>query len=1432
LVSFLSPFYNWQDWPVIKGARKNYKKASFSLPKYPQSVSIFCKAKTLYLNLRLADIFISISNTRGMRYIFYYFLFLLFWLFYRGGGSWVCAQPVIINEWSQGKIEEARAFGIRVPIDACAGSGEWVELLVTASSVDLRNWYVTRGGDNLKLFQFSNHQDWSDVKQGTIILIYNGENGLDNISCKESYPLGGNCGIMVFSSKNADYLNQSQTKWGWELRGFFPRFTIVENSMANNQNHYPKLFNASGVVVHDWSQNNNPAFLAKKPSCLGDGQYCGVRFLGGSVAEVSDPAKWELVSGGYTSYRCKMTPGAPNKDVCTGANNANEEWIASMQDFPQLPQGVEVAVCQGASFSMKFGPFKNKNGEEFLFRFKRPGGSFSLARPEVNLNIASMQATDEGVYEITTCKPNASCTGCNKRDGSIALKMVLPPPNPIELTGQWVACEKGRITVQLKEPQRSAIDSTAEFHWKGPAGFESFAKSIAFEDEQTMPEKTGAYTLNVTVPACSATVKAEAPIVINKQPNISGIEGPEEVCQGQSLRLSIPPVEGTGIEYKWEGPGGFSATGTPSVTIPATTTANAGVYSLAVEILGCEPLGFKKEIKITGAPTTFEIASNSPICPGKELILRCEPPIVSLEDNDYLWLGPNNAEVGRGNPLILRGAVAEGKYKLKISKGACLNIEKEIEVTKKPIPSIIDFRATKDPFCEGEPIRFQYYLNTVPAELDFEWKGPNGFSSTLQDPTIIAAPGAGGQYNLTVRDKNCGISSNANENVNVVSPPSLFIAVSPSQTVCQGESVTLEVELLPGVEYAWRGPGGFRASQNEITLPNISPAQAGEYTLEAKISGCQPVQLKAKVEVLPSAPTPVLPQSVYRACGSSAFTFQPTNLNLGDELFLYDAPDGGALIAKGAMPAGVQTPTLTSSQTYYLEAQLKNSLCPSLSRQRVVVDILAELSPPEPVDTILCEPSAVTFTVVPAPAPGLVVRLWDRFTGGAELSRVGQAPYILTTPRVTTFSAFFIDFFDPQAGCASSRSPVSITLFERPAPPAPQTQERCGAGAFTFSFSPPPSVTLQYLAYANPTAQNALPGINGNTFQTGVLNEGAHQFYVAAIQLGCTSAARGVFTAKVNPKPEPPAVAATLSRCGPGPLTLTYANAGGNEVILYKQEVGDEILKKGNDPFWEYNLSFSDPGQSYTYFIAQKDIQTGCQSERRALTFSALSEVAFSLSVNERCGAGGVVIEAEPEGAGRYEVRLKDREGGTELLRLAAPPYKFEREIATSTSFWVEVVDLDNDCAGGKKVEASVNPIPSTPVLPAQPPACGQERFSFEVTNPENNYTLVFYDAPQGGAPIATFTGSPYRVLTPILNGSVTWYAERQSEKGCQSPRVPIVFEINPIPDSPIANRLSRCGAGSFTLTATNFTPGQELRLYTSLGGNPSRKSLKLYCNR
>ena len=156
------------------------------------------------------------------------------------------------------------------------------------------------------------------------------------------------------------------------------------------------------------------------------------------------------------------------------------------------------------------------------------------------------------------------------------------------------------------------------------------------------------------------------------------------------------------------------------------------------------------------------------------------------------------------------------------------------------------------PLCAGSTL--QLTASTV-AGASYSWTGPNAFSSTLQNPTILSVAAANaGTYSVTIAVNGC-VSPPATTAVTVKPIPSPPTA-SNNGPICAGGTLQLTASTIAGASYSWTGPNGFASTQQNPTIPSATAAASGTYSVTATVNGCTstPVTTSVTVKPIPSAP--------------------------------------------------------------------------------------------------------------------------------------------------------------------------------------------------------------------------------------------------------------------------------------------------------------------------------------------------------------------------------------------------------------------------------------------------------------------------------------------------------------------------------------------------------------------------------------------------
>jgi gliding motility-associated-like protein len=145
----------------------------------------------------------------------------------------------------------------------------------------------------------------------------------------------------------------------------------------------------------------------------------------------------------------------------------------------------------------------------------------------------------------------------------------------------------------------------------------------------------------------------------------------------------------------------------------------------------------------------------------------------------FSWTGPNNFTSGVQNPIISNiTSLANGTYIVTVTANSC-STTSNIAVVINSGPIITS--TSNGPICVGNDLKLDVTSITTAT---YAWTGPNGFTSTLHNPTILSAnTSESGQYLVTVIENNCPTSSSIKVDVLASRIPS-FLPISP---LCQND---------------------------------------------------------------------------------------------------------------------------------------------------------------------------------------------------------------------------------------------------------------------------------------------------------------------------------------------------------------------------------------------------------------------------------------------------------------------------------------------------------------------------------------------------------------------------------------------------------------------------------------------------------------------
>ncbi len=727
-------------------------------------------------------------------------------------------------------------------------------------------------------------------------------------------------------------------------------------------------------------------------------------------------------------------------------------------------------ICYGQMLSLSTGTIPGAS-----YTWTGPNGFNSSSQNPIRLNFSK---ADTGNYTL-----NVSLAGCSFSPSKVN---VTGKDNPIKPTvsGAISICEGGNINLTATGNYPNAI-----YTWTGPNNFSSNQQNPSINGAAT--NQAGTYSVYVSNNGCISPSE-NVLVQVSSIPSTPAITNNGPLCVGQTLSLSTAAV--AGAIYNWSGPNGFSS----SVQNPTKTNVSAtdgGLYSLYISINNCNSSTRTSTISINATAPVPTLSSNTPVCNGKTLTLSAS----TITGATYSWSGPNGFSSTAQNPSIdTISKAAEGIYSVTATTTTCgVSTPATINISVLALPSL-PVASNAGPVCEG--ISSGLSVNTI-AGVTYAWSGPNGFSSSSQNPTLsnVSKSMAGG-YTVNVSTQACGLMATSKTNFIVKSTPSISLT-STSTSLCEGDSFLVKVNsnnVGPNVAYNWTGPNNFSTSGNQLYIQNVKSSDAGSFQVIATDSGCASQNLSSSlfVKAVPATPVITAPDAV---CEGERIDLS-TNTIAG-AMYAWSGPNG---FSSNLRTPSILSSTATNSGSYVVHTTLNG--CKSADENKTIVVNIKPATPVLTHNNPVCEGDLVSITTP--------------FVNKATYSWVGPNAFVSSNQNIDLSNIQL-----NQAGqyacvvsllnCASE--PASTTLQVNAAPKAPSVS------SFPISKLCSGDSLQLYAGYVDQAIYNwsGPAGFSSNLRVPTIKN--IHQGYTGSFQLsilknGCNSPTVGL-DITVNPTP-------------------------------------------------------------------------------------------------------------------------------------------------------------------------------------------------------------------------------------------------------------------------------------------------------------------------
>ncbi len=324
----------------------------------------------------------------------------------------------------------------------------------------------------------------------------------------------------------------------------------------------------------------------------------------------------------------------------------------------------------------------------------------------------------------------------------------------------------------------------------------------------------GEYTVLVT-DANGCTNSTMTTVEVNPNPVVQIVD-PGPICENVDfMTLTAVPSGGT-FTGDFISPQGDLY---PNMIPPGTYSISYSYF----DFNNCEGSD-DLDITIFSTPNAFP-DNNGPLCEGQQILLYGDTDGTG-SNISYLWTGPNGYTSTEQNPT---DATLGGAYIMQVIIDGCPSEFEftDVVVTEMPIAIALN----EGPYCAGQSIQLIGSSNTTGNVITYEWSGPNGYTSTEQNPTDAIEDGI---YSLVVTVDNCP-SEIAQTEVVFNAPPDA--EANNSGPYCEGDDIELFGNTnTPGsvITYTWNGPNSYSSFDQN---PNDA-LDPGTYELVVDVDGC------------------------------------------------------------------------------------------------------------------------------------------------------------------------------------------------------------------------------------------------------------------------------------------------------------------------------------------------------------------------------------------------------------------------------------------------------------------------------------------------------------------------------------------------------------------------------------------------------------------